>query len=239
MKEVTSIMKRQHKRACGCGMMAAVLGLALTFAGLTGTSLAQENSAQMTVQPPSSDLIIKEGGDDVEVSILASDVHNLAAFQFTLKYNSSILKYVSVKEGAFLGSSGREVECLDPRVANSGKQETLQYNCVTLGPPKSLGGKAGADGSGTLVVVTLSPKGGGTTSLDLSDAMLIAAEIDAEGMPVQIATSVQGASLDVKGSSGFPWLVIGSSVGALVVIGAIGGGVLLLRRRSGGAPPSS
>ena len=102
---------------------------------------------------------------NLDVTILTSDVKNLAAFQFGLQYNPSILKYMGVKEGTFLGSSGRQVNCPDPRVSQDGQLEKLQFNCVTLGPPVSVGGVAGPNGSGVLAVVTFSPVGGGNTPL--------------------------------------------------------------------------
>ena len=231
-------MKIQHERVYRCAKI-AVLGLVVALAALAGTSLAQGNPVQISVQPPSSDSIIKEGGENFEVNILTSEVQNLAAFQFGLQYKPSILKYVSVKEGTFLGSSGRQVNCTDPRVAQDGQLEKLQFNCVTLGPPASLGGVAGPNGSGVLAVVTFSPVGGGNTPLNLvdKDSILVAAEIDTEGMPIKIASSTQGASLDVVGtSSSRPWLIVGLVVvGAAVVIGAAGGGLVLVRRRSYGA----
>jgi hypothetical protein len=227
-------MKSQHERAYQC-VKIAVLGLALALTGLAGTSLAQGNPARISVQPPSSDQIIKEGDPDFQVNVLASDVQNLAAFQFGLQYNRSVLKFVGVKEGTLLGSSGRQVTCPDPRLTQDGNTETLQFNCVTLGPPVSLGGTKGADGSGLLAIVTFSPVGGGNTPLNLraSDSILVAAEIDAQGMPVEISSSSQSASLDVVGTSGgFPWLIVGLAIGAVIVIGAVGGGLVLVRRRS-------
>lgn len=227
-------MKIQHKRFCQ-GAAVAVLGLVVALAGLAGTSLAQGNPVQISVQPPSSDSIIKEGGEDFEVNILTSDVQNLAAFQFGLQYNPSILKYVGVKEGTFLGSSGRPVNCPDPRVTQDGQLEKLQFICTTTAPPVSVGGVAGPNGSGVLAMVTFSPAGGGNTPLNLVDkeSMLIAAEIDAEGMPVKIPSSTQGSSLDVIGTgSGFPWLTAILAIGAVIVIGAVGGGLVLVRRRS-------
>jgi hypothetical protein len=227
-------MKIQHERVCRCATM-AVLGLVMALAALAGPSLAQGNPVQISVQPPPSDSIIKEGGENVDVNILTSDVQNLAAFQFGLQYKPSILKYVGVKEGTFLGSSGRPVNCPDPRVTQDGELEKLQFICTTTAPPVSVGGVAGPNGSGVLAVVTFSPVGGGHTPLDLtsSDSILIAAEIDAEGMPVKIASSTQGASLDVIGTgSSFPWLILGSAIGAVIVVGAVGGGLVLVRRRS-------
>jgi hypothetical protein len=227
-------MKIQHERVYRCAKI-AVLGLVMALAALAGTSLAQGNPVQISVQPPSSDSIINEGGEDFDVSILTSDVQNLAAFQFGLQYKSSILKYVGVKAGTFLGSSGRPVNCPDPRVTQDGQLEKLQFICTTTAPPVSVGGIAGPNGSGVLAVVTFSPVGGGHTPLTLvdTDSKLIAAEIDAEGMPVEIPSSSQGASLDVVGTgSSFPWLIALSTIGAVIVIGAVGGGLVLVRRRS-------
>jgi hypothetical protein len=220
-------MKSQHTRICRYTTI-GLLGLALAFAGFAGTAGAQENTAKMTVQLPSSDQPIKEGDPDINVNILASDVHNLAGFQFSLKYNPSVLKFEDVKEDPFLGSSGRQVNC--PTKNDNGG--LVQFVCVTISPPVSLGGKAGPEGSGTLAVVTFSPTGGGDSALELSDVELVGAEIDQAGMPVETTPSLENASIHVVGTGGgFPWLIIGGALGAVVVIGAIGGGGLMLTRR--------
>lgn len=205
-----------------------LLGLALAFAGFAGTAGAQVSTPKLTVQPPSSDQPIKQGGPDIEVNILASDVQNLAGFQFSLTYNPSVLKYVDVKEDPFLGSSGRNVNCPTKNDTNG----LIQFICVTMTPPVSLGGKAGPDGSGTLAVVTFSPRGGGDSALDLSDGKLVEAEVDQGGMPIEATPSTENASIHVVGTSGgFPWLILGSVIGAVVVIGAIGGGGALVAKR--------
>lgn len=219
-------MKSQHTRICRYTTI-GLLGLALAFAGFAGTAGAQENTTKMTVQLPSSDQPIKEGDPDINVNILASDVHNLAGFQFSLKYNPSVLKFVDVEGDPFLGSSGRPVNC-PTKNDNAG---LVQFICVTMAPPVSLGGKAGPEGSGTLAVVTFSPTGGGDSALELSDVKLVGAEIDQGGMPVETTPSTENASIHVIGKGGgFPWLIIGSAIGAVVVIG--GGGLVLMRRRS-------
>ncbi len=228
-KEVTWSMRSQRVyRYATIGL----LGLALTLAGFAGTAGAQGSTATMTVQPPSSEQPIKAGGPDIEVNVLASGVHNLAAFQFSLQYDSSILKYKTVDGGPMLGSSGRQVNCLDPKVTDNGKQEMLQFNCVTLGPPVSMGGKAGPDGSGVLATVTFSPKGGGTSPLQLSDAILVAAEVDSTGMPVDIPTTAESASMDIAGKSGgFAWPIVFLAFGAVVVVGLVGGGGVFVAKR--------
>jgi hypothetical protein len=177
---------------------------------------------------------VKKGGPDFQVSILADNVSNLAAFQFSLSYDSSVLKYVSVEGGPFLGSTGREMQCPDAKV-DAGNPEMLTFNCVTLGPPPSVqGGKAGANGSGVLATVTFSPIGGGTTPLDLKDGRLVAAELDAKGMPVEMSTTIEGSTLDVAaGSSGLSLAVVGVVVGVLAVVVIAGLGLLVLRLRAG------
>ncbi len=222
-------MRSKHARICRYTMI-GMLGLALGFAGFAGSARAQGNAAKLTVQAPSSDQPIKEGGPDIEVNILASDVHNLAGFQFSLQYNGSVLKFVDVQEDPFLGSSGRQVTC----PTKSGNNGLVQLICVTMSPPVSMGGKAGPDGSGKLAVVRFSPSGGGDSALDLSDVKLVSAEIDQAGMPLEETASLENASLHVLGTgSGFPKLII-FAIGAVVVVGAIGGGgaVVVKRRRS-------
>jgi hypothetical protein len=210
----------------------AGLGLALGLAALAATALAEDGGAQLYVQAPTG-VEIKEGGTVFQVDVLASGVSNLAAFQFSLQYNPSILRYVGVKEATFLGSTGRPVQCADPRQEQDSKKvERIRFACATLAGPVSLGGKAGPNGAGTLAQVTFAPVGGGNTPLDLTEGILVAAEIDAEGNPAQIPSSMQGSSLDVIGSGGgFPWLILGGALAGIVVVGLVGGGVLLSRRR--------
>jgi hypothetical protein len=220
-------MKSQNTRIYRYATI-GLLGLTVAFAGFAGTAGAQGNTTKMTVQTPSSDQPLKQGDPDINVNILASDVHNLAGFQFSLKYNPSVLKFVDVKENAFLGSTGRQVNC--PTKNDNGG--LVQFICVTMSPPVSRGGKAGPEGTGTLAVVTFSPSGGGDSGLDLSDVKLVGAEIDQGGMPVETTPSIENASIHVVGTGGgFPWLVIGGALGAVVVIGAIGGGGLVMMRR--------
>ena len=86
----------------------AAVALVVALVGLISSASAQEGGAQMSVRTP-TDIEIKEGGEDVRVEVLASDVTNLAAFQFSLEYDPSILEYQAIKEATFLGSTGRTV----------------------------------------------------------------------------------------------------------------------------------
>jgi hypothetical protein len=222
-------MKRLLNRRSVIGL--SLLGAAIITVSIAGAALAQSDQARISVQGPSEE--VKKGDPDVKVDIVADNVKNLAAFQFSLTYDASILKYVSVEGGAFLGSSGRDPQCLEPEI-NAGSPETLRFNCVTLGPPPSVqGGKAGADGSGVLATVTFSPIGGGTTTLDLKEGRLIAAELDAKGMPAEISAAVQGSSLEVAADSGgLSMAVIGAVVGIVAAVMIVVLGFILLRLRA-------
>jgi hypothetical protein len=220
----------------GLGIKLSLLGVAVLVACLAGAALAQGNQARMSVEPPEESL--KEGGPEFKVNIVADDVTNLAAFQFSLSYDPSIIQYVGVTEGPFLGSTGREPQCTEPYV-QPGQPETLSFNCATLGPPVSLKGTAGPDGSGMLAEITFAPVGGGTTPLDLKDGILVAAELDAQGRPAQIETAVQGATLDVASTGGgISWALWGPVIGVVAAVVVVGAIVLLVRLRGARGPDS-
>jgi hypothetical protein len=229
-------MKRWRERTFrGCKL--ATLGAVLLLAGLAGSASAQGSKAIVLVEGPAPDVVLKEGGDSFQVTVSASGVTNLAGFQFSLTYDSKVLKFVSLKQGDWLGTTGREVMCPDPFI-NEGKDSGMvRFNCVTLGPPVSSGGTAGPSGSGVLTEMVFSPVGGGTSPLDLTEGILLQAEIvpNNPSKPVQLESTTQSASLEVQGSSGgLPWLIIGAAGGGIIVIGGIVVVGLMLARRSRG-----
>lgn len=220
----------------GLGIKLSLLGVAVLVACLAGAALAQGNQARMSVEPPVEP--IKKGGPEFKVNIIADDVANLAAFQFSLSYDPSIIKYVGVTEGSFLGSTGREPQCTEPYV-QPGQPETLSFNCATLGPPVSLKGTAGPDGSGMLAEITFAPVGGGTTPLDLKNGILVAAELDAQGRPAQIETAIQSATLDVASTGGgISWALWGPVIGVVAAVVVVGAIVLVVRLRGARGPGS-
>lgn len=198
-------------------LTAAVLALAT----LTVASTAGAQEAKLRLEAPSGD--IGPADPPFTVDVVVEDVVNLGAFEFDLHYDSSILGFVNVERGPFLGSSGRRVECLDPRL----EPGSLRFVCVTLGalPP-------GADGSGVLATVTLAPAGPGTSPLRFYSAILARPD----GQP--IAAALQDASITVAspGTPGTPaatgtsndggtnWPLWGSLFGgaAVLVVAAAG-----------------
>lgn len=148
------------------GLTAAAFAL-VTLAAASGAS-AQEARVRLEVPPG----VIGVEDPPFTVDVVVEDIVNIGGFQFDLHFDPSVLTFVNVEMGPFLGSSGRRVECLDPRVG----PEYVQFVCVTLGalPP-------GADGSGVLATVTFDPASPGTSPLRLE--RVIIARLDGERIP--------------------------------------------------------
>jgi hypothetical protein len=72
----------------------------------------------------------------------------------------------------------------------------------------------------------------------LIEGILVAAEIDEQGAPVEIETAVQGASLDVIGGGGFAWALWGPVIGVVAAVVVVGAIVLVVRLRGARGPGS-
>ncbi len=104
-----------------------------------------------------------EEGSLTSIDIVAENVANLGAFQFTLSYDPSVTILQTLEEGSFLGSSGRAVVCLRSTVVD-GEAEIV---CTSLGsePP-------GPEGSGVLATVTYYALTRGSSPQLLTDPIL-------------------------------------------------------------------
>lgn len=151
----------------------AVFALAALFA--VPRAGAQEARLRLEVPPGAI------GAEDppFTVRIIVEDVTNLGAFEFDLLYQPSTVSLTNVEVGPFLGSSGRRVECIDPRMAPG----SVHFICVTLGATP-----AGPDGSGVLAILTFDPAAEGSSFLRFGGAVL--ARPDGEPIP---ATSVDNS----------------------------------------------
>jgi general secretion pathway protein D len=169
--------------------MAAAFGLIT----LTVASRAEAQGTKVRLEVPSGDVGVED--PPFTIDLVVEDVANLGAFQFELRFDPSVLGFVEIERGPFLGSSGRRVECLDPRVTS----ESVRLTCVTLGAMPR-----GADGSGVLVTVTLDPAGPGTSLLRLDDVILT----HPDGQPIPIA--IEHASINVV-PPGTPAIFVGTT----------------------------
>src|SRR5438067_1407450 len=101
----------------------------------------------------------------LDVPVIAHNACDVGGFQFTLAYDPALLTFSSAQPGAFLGSSGRSVQCAGPEQSDG----AVAVRCVTLGSPPP----DGASGSGTLATVSFVPNDVGQTALSLQDVILV------------------------------------------------------------------
>jgi hypothetical protein len=135
------------------------------------------------VQPVHQSVIVGGPGEPVSAAVVVTDVNNLGGFQFRLNFDPVVISFSSIDIGDFLGSTGRQVECVPPDVTSS----SVTIACTTLGaaPPP------GPDGSGVLAVVNFSAVANGTTALGLTNVKVVTVEA------VVIPAATQDGSLDL------------------------------------------
>jgi len=175
--------------------LVGLLGVGLLIAAAAvwpngGTAGAQ--TAVMKVVPASRTVDVRDGKFTVE--IMVEDASNLAAFDFSLSYDPSVVENVSVQGGDFLGSSGRQVFCPEPTIYTDpepGALADLHFGCASKGE-----GNTGASGSGLLATVAFAPCKAGVSSLTLVVPNHTVA--DPMGEPVEVVE--QSGSVTVVGS---------------------------------------
>jgi len=188
------LVSRSNARRAALGAAAVALALiALVVSSspsLTPAVGAQEPSPTpstiMSVDPPSQSVT---AGNNVVVTIRVDDVTNLAAYEFEIDYEQTVLAFQSVVNGPFLGSTGRAVTCLSPQLGHG----TVRYGCVTFGasPP-------GASGDGVLATLTFTTSCTGFSPLDFNIAGL------GDALGAGIDKQIQDGSATVTGGGVCP-----------------------------------
>ncbi len=142
-------------------IIAAMLTLSGVLIGAGGAVPARQVGAVLSAVAEKTQ---RDGKEVVRVDLVASDVSNLGAFAFVMKFDADKVSLADhpFEVGPFLAASGREVTCPEPTVDVG----VLRYACVTLGSNPPLG----SDGGGRLVSVYFSQRGGGKASFALSRA---------------------------------------------------------------------
>ena len=163
------------------------------------------------VAPASSTVSV---GDIFAVDVNISDVTDLAAFQFDLSFDPSIVQATGmITEGSFFQSGGG---FLPGTIDNS--LGTIVFNANTL-----LGPGPGVDGSGTLVVFDFTAIAAGTSALNIDPTTFIL--LDSSGGFID-ATTANG-SVTVQGTTG---VVPEPSALMLLGVGLLGLAGLALRK---------
>jgi hypothetical protein len=229
------------------GRLSLLIGLAVVTLLLSAAPRASAQEA--TVHLEATSARTTANGGSFTASVVVEDVTNLGAFQLGLEYDPSILSLVDIKEGPFLGSSGRQVNCLPPRI----EQSSVGFICVTLGATPD-----GPSGSGVLSTITFQPLAAGSSLLHFSrvtltnppaqvlpatgeDACLrlerasdgaftaalsTAPASPTEGNPCLAAQSGGGSG------SGFDWVIWGPIIGGVAVALVVAGSFAWWARRS-------
>ncbi len=163
-------------------------------------------------------------GATVAVDVNVADVTDLAAYDFTLTFDKTILAYASVTDAGFLTSTGRTALCSSPpsiEVAND--QGSVNFHCNTYGLINNGFGTHGPSGSGVLAHVTFTAIASGASGINFSGvrngigdpnvfgytglASVESCVVDSCS-PIFIGVAAQGASVVVKAAC--PWDVTGN-----------------------------
>jgi hypothetical protein len=103
----------------------------------------------------------------IAVDVVTVDVNDLAAFEFAITYDPRVVGLTGVAPSGFLGSTGREVDCLvsgdwptdDPGVS------VITLGCNSVGLIEGGEGVHGPSGDGALATLTFAPRAAGATDL--------------------------------------------------------------------------
>jgi len=179
-RNASSSFIRQH-RTVALGVALVIVGLLVVFAfpsdrlpwqakGYTQAvpDCGATTDTTVCVQPPSQ---VAETGAQFTVDVVVDKVTNLGAYEFTLAFDPAVVSFVSVANGAFLGSTGRAVNCLGPFL----EAGSVRFACVTLDSEPG-----GPTGTGLLARVKFSALAAGTSTLDLTKVILA----DISGTPL-------------------------------------------------------
>jgi len=145
------------------GTLMAVAGMVVVASG----SLPRIASAQAeTIVRLVTEASVVEVGDDFGVIAEVADVADLGGFQLTLAWDERLLEERGVEiDESFLGGTGRLVETLPP-VREPGQVTLIAYSISPSGPTPGVGG------SGALARITFRARQGGTTRIELIEALL-------------------------------------------------------------------
>ncbi|HEX8609684.1 MAG TPA: cohesin domain-containing protein [Telluria sp.] len=122
-------------------------------------------------------------GGKLDLSVNISDITDLYGYQFTLSFDSALLKANSFKEGAFLGSAGSTFSDGGTIDNATGTISFVFNTLVGTGP--------GASGSGELGRFSFDTFGNGNAALTFSDVLFLDANLN------EIAVAADGSSVQV------------------------------------------
>ena len=173
--------------------------LMLTLAASLSQASAQTTEGTVQIVPAISNVPMSEG--EFTTFIVVEDLAHfgiigdtdggtpsigLAAFEFTLSYDETVVEVIDAEGGPSLGITGREFQCLPP---NRDEPGVFVFGCISLGATPE-----GRQGTFTLAQVRLRPVAAGPSTL------LLEAQI-AGPLGDEAALSVKGGAVTVTGAA--------------------------------------
>jgi len=180
---------------------------------LISQPLCQAEITRVYVKPKEVNV---ENGKVFEIEIVANPSTQIAGYQFSIGYDSSVLDFLAVREGNFFRKHGLNTYFYEGNVDRTAGV-LRDVVCVVLG-------EGGSSENGTLAIVRFRAKKTGQSTITLFDVIA--------GNPLgeQVEVNVQGGSVKVFTSGIAPWLVFLVVTIVIVLLVLI---FLLFRRRSG------
>ena len=204
-------------------LIAAVIA---AFAAITAAGTARGQDATPVVSAEAKETE-QDGKKLIQVDVNVEGVTDLGAFEFIMTFTGDVIEVernergeYRIERGEFLGSSDREVLCLDPTI----EPNALRYTCTTLGDTP----RAGAEGEGRLATVFFAVKGDGESNLQFSRARLLTPPGD------EMDATWQSGVITVEDESETNWVVYAIIAGAVAagVVVVVAAFALLQRSRS-------
>ncbi|MGA9347305.1 MAG: cohesin domain-containing protein [Anaerolineae bacterium] len=146
------------------------------------TNLAQQDPT-VRIEPAQSTVAV---GQSFSVSVMIDEASDLGAFQFDLRYTTTIVRVNGVTLGGFLGSTGRNI--IGPFVDIKNEAGKVSFGAVSFGEAP------GPDGSGVLAVVSLTAQGEGESPLDLRSVLVLDTGSNSQVASIEDGSVVVGAA---------------------------------------------
>ena len=137
----------------------------------------------MRIDPAQS---VVDVGETFTVTVMMDDASALGGFQFDLLYITTTVTVDDVTLGDFLGSTGRTIISLDPKIDN-------QKGRAIFGA-FGYGYASGPDGTGALAIITLTAQGVGCSPLDLERILVLDTGSDQQTPTVEDGMVVAGGA---------------------------------------------